>query len=171
MAVAERLKTYAVCPACGADAGCINHLLGQTLETQWYCDTCGQCYRLVFTNENGVDVRVSIVEGKCKVKTVDLLVLPPQKHPVYFVVEGMRFEGEGDRDEHDAKQFFYDEHSCPTNWFKPTIVAFDGDYDPHGLIEFVATKDDADFPRDESHGPNDRDFALRAFIEESAAKR
>lgn len=170
--IREHLKTYAVCPACGEDAGCINHLLGQTLETQWYCDACGQCYRLKFTNENGVAVDISVVEGKRKITTVDMLVLKPQDKPVYFIVKGMRFEGEDDdRDEHEHKQFFYEEHSCPTNWFKPSVVAFDGDYDPHGLIEFVATRDDAAFPPDETYGPNNHDFALQKFIEESMVTR
>lgn len=168
--IVQRTTTYAVCPSCGKDAGRIDHLLGQTLRTQWYCDACGIGYNLEFSTDGVV---VTVAEGKRKVTTIDVLVLKPHDKPVYFVVEGMRFEGEGHDDvsEADKKEFYYNEHSCPTNWFKPTVVAFDGDDDPHGLIEFVATRDDTDFPKDETHGPNDRDFALRAFIEESAAKQ
>ena len=164
MSTVQRTRTYAVCPACGADAGQVDHLLGQTLETAWYCDACGQRYRLKFANGS---VQIETMAAR-KVTTVDVLVLPPQEKPVYFIVEGMRFEGEGDDDgdEYEHKRFYYMEHSCPTNWLKPDMVYFDGDTDPHGLIEFVATKDEADFPADEPYGPNDRDLAVQAFVEE-----
>lgn len=159
----QRTKTYAVCPACGADAGCVDHLLGQALTTRWYCDACGQRYELAFSLGGGVVI--SRVEGR-KVRTVDLLVLQPQAKPVYFIVEGLRFEEDGsERDEDEEKRFYYDEHSCPTNWLHPEMVYFNGDSDPHGLIEFVATRDDTGFPSKELHGPNARDAAMEAFIE------
>ena len=191
--ILTRTNTYAVCPSCGADAGQVDHLLGRNVETLWYCDACGQRYRLVFHASGSVDI--SIAKGR-KITTVDLLVLKPQTQPVYFIVHGMRFVDEmtvadklrdatlqltGDAptgqvsdvtaaEEHDRKQFYYEEHSCPTNWLKPEKVYFDGDNDPHGLIEFVAWADDAEFPLDENHGPNDRDFALDSFVETEIAK-
>lgn len=165
MSIVQRTKTYAICPSCGADAGSVDHLLGQETKTSWYCDSCGKRYGLTF-HVSG-DVEVYDVPGR-KVTTTDLLVLKPQEKPVYFIVEGMRFEGEdsnSDRSEDDHKQFFYESHSCPTNWFKPEMVYFDGDSDPHGLIEYVATIDTATLPPDENYGPNDRDAALVALIE------
>ncbi len=170
--IVQRTKTYAVCPACEADAGCIDHLLGTTTKTWWYCDSCGQRYQLMFHADGTVDI--TIAAGRT-VTTVDLLMLPPQEKPVYFIVEGMRFEDEswqrGDMSETDHKHFHYESHSCPTNWLKPQMVYFDGDSDPHGLIEFVATKDDTDFPPEENHGPNDRDFAMIAMIEREIEKQ
>lgn len=168
MAIVTRTKTYAVCPACEKDAGAIDHLLGQILSTRWYCQSCGQSYSLTFSADGTVEISLAV--GR-KVTTVDVLVLKPQEKPVYFVVDGMRFEGEGhdDREENDHKQFYYEEHSCPTNWFKPTMMYFDGDDDPHGVIEYVATRDDSDFPEDQAYGPNDRDRAVVEFILNSAS--
>ncbi len=162
--IVQRTKTYAVCPACGADAGMVDHLLGQTLETSWYCDSCGQRYRLAFKSDRTVEV--TLTNGR-KVTTMDVLVLKPQAKPVYFVVEGMRFEGEGDddKDENESKQFIYEEHSCPTNWLKPVLMSYDGDHDPHGVIEYVCYRDESELPPDENWGPNDRDMALISIIE------
>ncbi len=165
-----RTTTYAVCPHCGEDAGTIDHLLGQTFQTAWYCDHCGYRYALAFSDGG---VIVSKTKGR-KIVTADLLVLRPQDKPIYFVVKGMRFEGEafsvgGDSnpdEEREHKQFFYESHSCPINWLKPDVVYFDGDADPHGVIEFVDYLDDASLPHDESYGPNDRDHALTSFIEQ-----
>ncbi len=110
-----------------------------------------------------------------KVMTVDVLRLPPQSKPVYFVVEGMRFEDEGpfrddDITNEEHKQFYYEEHSCPVNWLKPTMVYFDGDTDPHGLIEFVSTVDSSAIPTDENTSPNDHDRAVETLIESAIQK-
>ena len=191
--IVQRTKTYAVCPACGADAGCVDHLLGQSLDTSWYCDSCGERYGLKFSTDGTVEI--TKVPGR-KVTTIDVLVLKPQLKPVYFIVEGMRLEYEatvGDKlrrgvqkikgepiddkittpttaDELDHKQFFYESHSCPTNWLDPAMVYYDGDSDPHGLIEFVTTRDENTFPPDEMAGPNARDFAFVELIESNLAR-
>lgn len=165
--IVQRTKTYAVCPTCGKDAGQVDHLLGKKTRTWWYCDHCGHRYGLEFFADGTVNITAD--KGR-KITTIDVLKLAPQSKPVYFVVEGMRFEGDGNG--HDTqeemlehKRFYYEEHSCPTNWLEPVMMYFDRDADPHGVIEFVTTRDDSEFPPDESHGPNNRDFALIALIE------
>lgn len=190
--IVQRTKTYAVCPSCGQDAGSVDHLLNLKTSTSWYCDSCGEKYALTFHGGGRVDIAKD--KGR-KVTTLDLLVLRPQDKPVYFIVEGMRFEDEPsvidkihynaaklrgesvtleisertDTEEHGHKQFYYESHSCPTNWLKPEMVYFDGDSDPHGVIEFVAYVDSASLPPDENFGPNAHDDALVAFIERNLA--
>jgi hypothetical protein len=109
-----------------------------------------------------------------KIKTYDVLVLKPQVESVYFVVEGMRFNGISREkiglDEVGHKHYFYEEHSCPTNWLKPTMVYVNGDADPHGLIEFVATIDASTLPPDQNCGPNNHDRALIELVEQHAVK-
>ncbi len=164
MSIVTRTKTYAVCPSCGEDGGEIDHLLGTKARTSWYCDACGQEYALDFSANGNVDITVA--KGR-KIATTDLLMLPPQTQPVYFVVQGMRFieKRHYEQDEHAGKEFFYEEHSCPTNWLKPEMVYCDGDSDPHGLIRFVSHVDSDSLPPDEMVSPNDHDAALIAFIE------
>lgn len=170
MSTVQRTKTYAVCPHCHADAGCIDHLLGREMQTRWSCDACGGGYRLVFS-AGGVVISPT---ADRTIKTLDVLVLEPQLSPVYFIVEGRRYEpylDDVDRTERDHKQFYYEEHSCPTNWFKPVMVYVDGDSDPHGVLKFVTHVDADALPPDQNFGPNDHDAALVALIEAQIAAK
>jgi hypothetical protein len=159
MTIRQRTITYAVCPTCGQDAGVVDHLLGSHTHTTWYCDACGRAYSLQFHPDGQVGITAM---RDAKIETTDVLVLPPQAQPVYFVVRGMRFSHNPDPD--GAKQFFYEEHSCPTNWLHPEMVYCDGDADPHGLLKFVSSTDSSMLPPDESCGPNAHDDALVALI-------
>jgi hypothetical protein len=75
-------------------------------------------------------------------KKYDILCLPPQEKPIYFIVESHM----GD----DAKvnAYRFEEGDCPINFFLrgvETIIA-DGDPDPHGLFEHVRSFTEADAP-------------------------
>ena len=95
-------------------------------------------------------------------KTYDLLVLPPQDTPVYFIVER---EDDPQFPETDAQRtLLYESHSCPTNWLKPVYMVHDGDSDPHGLIRYVANRHESTLPPDEDVSPNDRTAAFDAWI-------
>lgn len=166
------MKPHIVCPHCGDGDGFeCEHILSGELRKfgPWHCDKCGHSITGQMTTD-GLEIEKS---AERMIDTADLLVLRPQDKPVYFIVKGMRFEGvqwprDEERDENDSNQFFYEEHSCPTNWFRPTTVYVGGDDDPHGLIEFVATRDWATFPADEVVSPNDHDRSMVEFIEEHA---
>lgn len=164
--IRQRTTTYAICPHCQRDAGAVDQLLGHDLSTAWYCHACGGRYSLIFTQDGGVTIAAL---DEREITTIDVLVLEPQAKPVYFVVKGMRFEGRdcNHDDEHDHKEFFYESHSCPTNWLQPVMIYHDGDADPHGLLRFVTHVDSASLPPDETYGPNDHDAALVALIESS----
>lgn len=148
-----KMRAHIVCPNCGNgdNFSCDHVLLGESRQFgPWCCKQCGHAIRGQRAADGSIDIER--VAGERLHKTVDLLVLKPQDKPVYFIVEGMRFEyapshpdHDPDRDENDSKQYLYEEHSCPTNWLKPEMVYHDGDSDPHGLIEFVATRDDRTF--------------------------
>ncbi len=119
--IVKRTTTYAVCPSCGKDAGTVDHLLGiAVVKTAWYCDHCGERYSLDFKADGSVQIEQ--MPGERIVKTFDVLRLPPQDKDVYFIVSGMRFEpGE------NHAEYFYESHSCPTNWLRPEMVYHDGD--------------------------------------------
>lgn len=67
-------------------------------------------------------------------KTLNLLVIPPRDKPVYFVVEGIAAVGDPPG---EGKDYFYEEHSCPTNYVECEAIIYEGDEDPHGVFQFV----------------------------------
>lgn len=167
MSIVTRTKTYAVCPHCQADAGCIDHLLGSGCRTRWYCDTCGGEFNLILHSQ-GATADISTSAGR-RIATMDVLILRPQDKPIYFVVKGMRFEPrDSPVTEDTGKKFFYESHSCPTNWLQPVLMYHDGSDDPHGLIEYVATVDLAALPPNETVSPNAHEAALVEIIERHA---
>ena len=60
--------------------------------------------------------------------------------PVTLLVKGMALLPHNNEEDH--QRFFYDEHTCPTN-FMPNVVKVidaDGDEDPHGVFAFVKSE-------------------------------
>lgn len=96
-------------------------------------------------------------------KTYDLLVLPPQDKPVYFIVE--RPDDPRYNQTDAQRKFLYESHSCPTNWLQPVYMRHDGDSDPHGLIRYVANRKESDLPPSDDVSPNDRDLAFDEWID------
>lgn len=102
-------------------------------------------------------------------KRYDLLVLPPQDKPVYFIVER---EDDPKYHQTDAdRKFSYESHSCPTNWLEPIYMVHDGCSDPHGLIRYVESRKESEMPNDEYHSsPNDLTCAFDDWIESTGGK-
>jgi hypothetical protein len=194
-----KMEPYIVCPYCGDSEGFpCGSILDRSWDAPfgpWYCEACGGAIRGRLVPGSGNRIEIEKLTER-KIETADLLVLRPQTKPVYFVVKGMRFEGgfrvsdklrqaaqvirslpkdvkmtvETEQEIAEHKVFFYESHSCPTNWLKPERIYYDGDNDPHGLIEFVATKDWAEFPEEAPSEPSEHSEAMAAFIEAYASK-
>lgn len=142
-------KTCVICPHCEAktDAS-IDHLKPGQPAGPWYCDACGGSYNLI----GGASPSEAVVTkgASRKTPTLDLLVLNPQDAPVYVALRGFiihdnpySFTGRprgAVESEHEQgmARFFYETHSCPTNWLQHiAMLAHKGDTDPHGLLTFV----------------------------------
>lgn len=145
-------KTCLICPHCGEKTdSSIDHLTAGDSFGPWFCDDCGGGFSGV---ANGA--RTELVKSASKLlQTLDLLVLPPQERPVFFVVAGVHSSVES-----DAIRFLYEEHSCPINWIGDAVmVVANGDPDPHGLLKFVRAI--PRLPSDNKHSsPVDEDNRL-----------
>ena len=64
---------------------------------------------------------------------LDLLMIEPDEHPVYIVVKSYMAADDPDAD----KEYFYEEHTCPTNVLPCEAIIENGDEDPHGVLTFV----------------------------------
>lgn len=136
------------CPECHTPAFSLPDLEVGRQFGPWYCDNCGWASRGVMTAD-GCDIELT---AERKIDTCVLL----QRGELFLVVRGMRFEKKGAPKEHDIEEstaYFYNEHTCPTNFIGGSVEAvIEGeDTDPHGCFTFVAVVD-------KSAIPPDRDF-------------
>ena len=131
--VVTKTSTYALCPCCGGDVGSIDHLTyGQY---SWYCDGCGN--QIAFVLENG-QVLSAKSTGDKKIKTLDFL----SNGKVGLIVEGMAFVDKSGKCDLDSKEYWYNEHTCPTNYTQNILAVVDlsnGDCDPHGIFEYAGS--------------------------------
>lgn len=138
MSTVQITKTHIVCPHCEHVDSSIDHLIAARRECswgRWYCDECGGGYEGTVSAEGAVTVQKAKC-GESFTRGLDLLCIPPQQHPVYFVVLASHPTG---RDANGTR-YYYEEHSCPTNWLrKILLVCVEGDQDPHGLIKYIET--------------------------------
>lgn len=123
---------YLVCPSCGYDKGFIcTHLREEVLQTKtsrrfgpWYCDKCGNA----INGRVEADGTVLTEPGtSTKEDRAVLLVLPiSADESLYLVVKGMSFidaeKPETVEEARGHKRYFYEEHTCPTNYFHNTLV-------------------------------------------------
>ena len=139
-----RTRRFLLCPACDQGESFYEHLEAGA-KTRWHCDHCGVFYDVEIDSEGTALVGLT---DERTVPTLDLLVLPPQRCPVYFVINGRRTIPH-DTDVQARHRNLYESHSCPTNWLQPELVycATDDDpADPHGLIRFVRCVDRGNLP-------------------------
>lgn len=73
---------------------------------------------------------------------------------MFFVMDHDRYqdrEMKTDEDNQHHQQYFFEEHSCPTNWLRECVAVIqDGDCDPHGFLDFVRAVDvPANFDQDD----------------------
>ena len=137
-------KTYLNCPHCGERASVVDHILaGQPRSFgPWYCDECGRSYTGSLAADGTIDLELA---AAVRTATLNLLTIPPRDEPVYLVVHGGRYGD--DHNEGGTTAYYYDEHTCPTNWVSE-VEAFilDGDSDPHGVAQFVRRVDTPPLP-------------------------
>lgn len=159
-------ELYVNCPVCGEGETRVDHCKNG-FSSAWYCDDCGVRYEI---NRIGDQFRLQPLKER-KLKT---LVTLESEGPVRLLVEGMEFtnaDGSRDLDSEHHSSYFYDEHTCPTNFMGNVvriIDPIDGDTDPHGIFAFVSVEpwrdvENDDFPVESTtfQGSEDRGEASK----------
>jgi len=72
-------------------------------------------------------------------KTLVLLKIESVEGPIWFVVEGLASYPLATEYDSlvESQRYFYDEHSCPTNYVPVALISHNGDHDPHGVFDLV----------------------------------
>ena len=138
----------AICPWCGAESGHrVDHLYGDKAWHEagpWYCDKCRQPFRVKINAPGDVEVTRTGARGIIS-RSLALLKFDGKNGPVFFVMDHDRYREdttEGDEQNQESQRYFFEEHSCPTNWLHECVAVIeDGDTDPHGFLDFVHAVD------------------------------
>ena len=103
------------------------------------CRECGYQINGVEVAEDGSVSYESGLFPESAKRAWHLLRLVKTDEPIYFVMKGTDYH------DRDGNAFFYEEHSCPTNWIRHTEEIWVGsDNDPHGFLEYVDSVKDED---------------------------
>lgn len=150
-----------VCPTCGKDSDCsVDHLLESAKHTgsypfgPWECRACKMRLKGMIRYANGeTSVEVEAApKDESHLPVMSLLVIPPQKEPIYLLKHDSGYVRPGeDRDGALDRHFYFNSHSCPTNWMNGfETIQIGDDADPHGMIRFVRAMHQEDFDKIEA---------------------
>lgn len=152
MIVPIKTDRYFTCPNGCEDKFVVEHLFGPPLNRSgehgnvragpWNCDTCGTGWAISIALSGEVDVTKSTSERANQKRCWVILEIPPQKEAIRLKVRGQYWSRCLDEETLGGLCYFYNEHTCPTNWLRDVEeIAIGEDTDPHGLAEFVAAYD------------------------------
>lgn len=134
-------KTFVICPNCEAKTdSSVDHLNAGSTAGPWCCDECGVWYSLTIGPNREVSLEIN---GRSEPRRHGLALLKTRgSDPVFFVFDCKRYRTVDDEEQQSSDAFFYEEHSCPTNWLRNCVAVIEnGDTDPHGFLEFVRSID------------------------------
>jgi hypothetical protein len=129
-----------ICPACGEAQWSWGHLPAGASWGPWYCNGCNASFRGQATDDGGTTIEPSSGPTETRVPIWVLLRARTwDGEPIYLIIHGHRYVDEAAASASSA--YFYNEHTCPTNYLGVEAVIAHGDDDPHGVFEFVAYVD------------------------------
>jgi hypothetical protein len=136
---AAETRLYANCPTCSRFAFRIDHLkIGQSVT--WACDKCGTQFDLVRQGDDDVCMEPT---GK-KNTPLCVTLVSDTVPPIEMKVNTWNYahsQGYSPEEFFDHEKYFYEEHTCPTNWLREVEqMTCEGDHDPHGLFRFVSVE-------------------------------
>jgi ribosomal protein L37AE/L43A len=144
MAVTLYRHEFAVCPWCGEESGGrVDHLYDRpnTSFGPWFCEKCSRAFKGVAHAPGDVTITKDEKNTTSWTRQMVLLKFDGKDGPVFFVMDHKRYhtgEPKTEAEHQDSQRYFFEEHSCPTNWLRDCVAVIeDGDTDPHGFLDFV----------------------------------
>lgn len=144
---------YIVCSSCGDATGFnVTHLRKEALVAQtprtfgpWFCDKCGRAIYGKVEADGTVLTEPWTSTKENRAVLLKLEISPTEN--LYLVTKGMSFidekKSETVEEARGHKRYFYEEHTCPLNYFRGLLVVIhdtkrEACDDPHGLFDYVA---------------------------------
>lgn len=140
---------FAICPWCEQESGSrVDHLYGDRMPSRagpWYCDECRRPFRVKVIAPGNVEITKDADNHRTFTRSMALLKFEGRDGTVFFVFDHNRYKDgtvESDEENQSHQRYFFEEHSCPTNWLNECVAVIeDGDCDPHGFLKFVRAVD------------------------------
>ena len=127
--------TFLICPSCEEETGCrVCHLFGNEnwrIFGPWYCGQCGAGFTGSIADDNSVSLTLT---GEFHRDGWHLLKIDTSSGPLHAIFKGPWYTD----DEQSHARYYYEEHSCMTNWIGDMVECFLGrEEDPHGVWKYV----------------------------------
>lgn len=153
--VRKETKHVLQCIECGGDVGSYDHLKRSfpTNFGYWSCSKCGLEHRfkgMVHSELNYIRVSdgkgyytqvysVEVIDTRPATTTRGLALLKfcDPKVSLYLVVDTLFFQNEETAEFDLDNSFYFNTHTCPTNYLDVKLIQYKGDSDPHGVFQFV----------------------------------
>lgn len=135
-----KTKRVIECPECEQHEFTIEHLFAAHMNgraCQWSCGECS--HRFNFVVKDDVFTMEKIEQNHWR----SLVLLQSEVDPkLYIVTKGFtRLMKDGVRPPYEEtaehNRYYYEEHTCPTNFMSVERIIYNGDYDPHGIFKYV----------------------------------
>lgn len=129
-------RNYLICPNCGERGYCVDHRAKPDSPVTWPedCTACDHKFQYTLTAEG----ELTYVElPQDRIGVLCLLEYHNNKVPLRLVVESKAYKHHGDTDYNFDKSYWFNEHTCPTNFFDVVLICDAGDLDPHGVFQLV----------------------------------
>lgn len=131
-------RKFIVCPYCGNDKShSVSHILSGEHGNSfgpWYCDECGGSISGKLDSDGKIKLELS--EQKM-IHTFDLLKYFENSEEFYIIVRGLSWSNY--ENIFEGKEYFYAEHTCPTNFLQVEKVIQKNDSDPHGIFQYISS--------------------------------
>jgi hypothetical protein len=141
--VQAKSKSFVPCPSCCMCSSFrVDHLpVSQTITYVWTCNECHQRVSIKRVSENDFEALAMGVKETPVTVTLRSITTPP----ITLKLNTWKYahsQGLSQEEYESDKRYFYNEHTCPTNWIREVEeIEFEGDRDPHGVFEFVSVED------------------------------
>lgn len=140
MIVQAKVRLYIPCPSC-TDGSWRADQLHEGQSTTWTCNSCHREANILRVDYN--DFRTTPTGRK---ETPVVVTLRSDTKPAITVrLNTWKYahsQKDTKKEYEEHQRFYYDEHTCPTNWIKQVEeISVGKDKDPHGIFEFVSCED------------------------------
>lgn len=141
-------KDFCVCPWCEARTdSALDHLYDKPGGTfgPWYCSECRAPFSGRINAPHDVTLWKEQNADSAFSPSVALIRFDGKDGPTFFVMKHDRCRAapdETDEQNQEHQRYFFEEHSCPTNWLRECVAVIqNGNTDPHGFLTFVRAVD------------------------------